>query len=36
MIIGASSILSAVAALFAVVGLIWLTGRMARFGGLAV
>ena len=35
MVIGASPILSAVAALLAVVGLIWLAGRMARFGGLA-
>ncbi len=30
-----SSILSAIAALAAVLGLIWFTGRMARFGGLA-
>jgi flagellar protein FliO/FliZ len=30
-----SSVLSAIAALAAVVGLIWLTGRVARFGGLA-
>ena len=35
MVIGASSILSAIAALLAVVGLIWLAGRVARFGGLA-
>lgn len=35
MVIGSSSILSAVAALLAVLALIWLAGRMARFGGLA-
>jgi flagellar protein FliO/FliZ len=35
MVIGSTSILSAAAALLAVVGLIWLAGRMARFGGLA-
>ena len=35
MVIGSSSILSAIAALVAVLGLIWLVGRMARFGGMA-
>ena len=35
MVIGSSSLLSAVAALLAVLVLIWLVGRMARFGGLA-
>ena len=35
MVIGSSSILSAIAALVAVLGLVWLAGRMARFGGLA-
>jgi flagellar protein FliO/FliZ len=35
MVIGSSSILSAIAALVAVLGLIWLAGRMARVGGLA-
>jgi flagellar protein FliO/FliZ len=35
MVIGSSSILSAIAALVAVLGLIWLAGRMARFGGFA-
>ncbi len=30
-----SSIISALVALFAVVALIWLAGRMERFGGLA-
>jgi flagellar protein FliO/FliZ len=35
MVIGSSSILSAIAALVAVLGLIWLAGRMARFGGMA-
>ena len=33
MIIGASSLLTAVAALAAVLALIWLAGRLARFGG---
>jgi flagellar protein FliO/FliZ len=35
MFIGTASILSAIAALLAVVGLVWLAGRLARFGGLA-
>ncbi len=35
MVIGANSILTAVAALAAVLALIWLTGRLARFGGMA-
>ena len=35
MVIGSSSIISAIAALLAVLALIWLAGRMARFGGLA-
>jgi flagellar protein FliO/FliZ len=35
MVIGPSSILTAVAALIAVVFLIWLAGRAARFGGMA-
>ena len=35
MVIGSSSILSAIAALLAVLILIWLAGRMARVGGLA-
>ena len=35
MVIGATSILTAVAALLAVLALIWLAGRMARFGGMA-
>ena len=35
MVIGSTTILSAVAALLAVLALIWLAGRMARFGGMA-
>jgi flagellar protein FliO/FliZ len=35
MVIGYNSILTAAAALIAVLGLIWLAGRMARFGGMA-
>ena len=35
MIIGSSTIISAVAALLGVLALIWLAGRMARFGGMA-
>ena len=35
MVIGSTSILSAIAALVAVLALIWLAGRMARFGGMA-
>jgi flagellar protein FliO/FliZ len=35
MVIDATSILSAIAALVAVLGLIWLAGRMARLGGMA-
>ncbi len=35
MLIGSSSILSAIAALLAVLALVWLTGRLARFGGMA-
>ena len=35
MVIGTTSILTAVAALVAVLGLIWLAGRVARFGGMA-
>ena len=35
MVIGTSSILTAIAALLAVTALIWLAGRLARFGGLA-
>ena len=35
MVIGSSSLLTAIAALIAVLGLIWLAGRMARFGGMA-
>ena len=35
MVIGYSSILTAAAALIAVLALIWLAGRMARFGGMA-
>jgi len=35
MVIGPNSILTAVAALIAVLALIWLAGRMARLGGMA-
>ena len=35
MVIGTSSILTAAAALIAVLALIWLAGRVARFGGMA-
>ena len=35
MVIGTTSILSTAAALIAVLALIWLAGRMARFGGMA-
>jgi len=35
MVIGYVSILTAVAALAAVLALIWLAGRLARFGGMA-
>jgi flagellar protein FliO/FliZ len=35
MVIGVTSILSAIAALAAVLALIWLAGRLARFGGIA-
>lgn len=35
MVIGTTSILTAVAALIAVLALIWLAGRAARFGGMA-
>jgi len=35
MVIGYASILTAVVALAAVLALIWLAGRMARFGGMA-
>ncbi len=35
MVIGITSIITAVAALIAVLGLIWLAGRAARFGGMA-
>jgi flagellar protein FliO/FliZ len=35
MVIGTSSILTAVAALVAVLALVWLAGRAARFGGMA-
>jgi flagellar protein FliO/FliZ len=35
MVIGYTSILTAVAALAVVLALIWLAGRMARFGGIA-
>jgi flagellar protein FliO/FliZ len=33
MVIGTTSVLTAFAALVAVLGLIWLAGRVARFGG---
>ena len=35
MAISASTILTAIAALAAVLALIWLAGRLARFGGMA-
>ena len=35
MVISATSILTAIAALVAVLALIWLAGRVARFGGMA-
>lgn len=35
MFVSAASILTAIAALAAVLGLIWLAGRLARFGGMA-
>ena len=35
MVIGATSVLTAFAALVAVLALIWLAGRAARFGGMA-
>ena len=35
MVIGTTSVLTAFAALVAVLGLIWLAGRVARFGGVA-
>jgi len=35
MVIGITSVLTAFAALVAVLGLIWLAGRVARFGGMA-
>jgi flagellar biogenesis protein FliO len=35
MVVGVSTILTAVAALAAVLALIWLAGRLARFGGMA-
>lgn len=35
MVIGFTSLLTAIAALVAVLGLIWLTGRLARFSGMA-
>ena len=35
MVIGTTSVLTAFAALVAVLGLIWLAGRVARFGGMA-
>lgn len=35
MVIGITSILTAIAALVAVLALVWLAGRLARFGGMA-
>jgi flagellar biogenesis protein FliO len=35
MVVGVSTILTAVAALVAVLALIWLAGRLVRFGGMA-
>jgi flagellar protein FliO/FliZ len=35
MVIGTTSVLTAFAALVAVLALIWLAGRVARFGGMA-
>lgn len=35
MVIGTTSILTAIAALVAVLALIWVAGRIARFGGMA-
>jgi flagellar protein FliO/FliZ len=35
MVIGTTSILTAIAALVAVLALIWVAGRVARFGGMA-